>query len=76
MENTDDPMQMGKTEAAVRKWMVSGDRRLKVTDIASYLGLTKQAVYNWFKDGGGPRIEQIRKLEKLRPGLAKLLFED
>lgn len=40
-------------------------RRIQVTDFAADLGVSPQSYYKWRRDGGNPRLSNIKKMAEL-----------
>lgn len=72
---------MDKEDAleALRKWQSIQYPRITQADIAEAAEVSRATVAKWFsvkEKSSTPRAHQIKKLERYRPGLVKILFEE
>lgn len=62
---------MKPVRAVLKRWR--SDNKLTRKEIASAASVNVRTVSNWENGIGAPGIDQVRALEKLKPGLAEAL---
>lgn len=67
----DEIMSSNSTSLGVRLGKMCVSKNIPVTDVASFFGISRQAVYLWFRGEVSPSKRHTEKLEKLLDKLSQ-----